>query len=432
VAGRRARPAVAVTSEDPADGGRRVLGVLPNMRSPMELAQAAAGVCDLVWIVDSGDDRQPVVPRLLRKFGTVVDIVGLSEDEAADALRPCHLDGIIAYADYILPTASALATRLGLDFHDEVVTERLVDKLPQRTALRDGGLPVPRFVVVPPDPTPEDVEAVVESVDFPVVVKPRHGATSRDTVLVHDATELRKQLAEPPSVGFDPTKLVEEFLVGASPPPSPHLADYCSVESVVCAGEISHLAVTGRFPPAEPFRETGMILPSDYEPPVVKAVLDVATEAISAVGIRIGFVHTEIKLTPDGPRVLEVNGRLGGGVPEMVALATGLDLYQMSLRVALGERIVFDELVPTERVGYLICRQPPQWARRVVSVESLDPLGEYPGVETIRLNRRPGDEVDWRKGSHQYVFSVIGAAPDHQGVLEVRRLAEEEVQITYA
>ncbi|MGD0380100.1 MAG: ATP-grasp domain-containing protein [Acidimicrobiales bacterium] len=421
-----------MTSEAAAAGSRPVLGVLPNMRSPMELARAAAGVCDLVWIVDSGDDRQPVVPRLLRKLGTVVDIVGMSEDEAADALRPCHLDGIIAYADYIMSRASALASRLGLDFHDEVVTERIVDKLPQRTALRDGGLPVPRFVVVAPEPTSEELDAVVQSVEFPVVVKPRHGATSRDTVLAHDAAELRKQLAAPPSVGSDPTKLVEEFLVGATPPPSPHLADYCSVESVVCAGQISHVAVTGRFWPAEPFRETGMILPSDYEPPVVKAVLDVATRAISAVGVRIGFLHTEIKITPDGPRVLEVNGRLGGGVPEMLALAAGLDLYQMSFRVALGERIVFDELVPTDRVGYLICRQPPQWARRVVSVESLDAVAEYPGVQAVSLNRQPGDEVDWRKGSHQYIFTVIGAAPDHEGVLAVRQLAEEGVQITYA
>jgi biotin carboxylase len=291
---------------------------------------------------------------------------------------------------------------------------------------------VPRFVVVPPDPTPQDVDAVMRSVDFPVVVKPRHGATSRDTVLVHDAAELTKQLAEPPSVGSDPTKLVEEFLVGASPPPSPDLADYCSVESVVSAGQISHLAVTGRFWPAEPFRETGMILPGDYEPAVVQAVLDVATRAISAIGIRIGFLHTEIKITPDGPRVLEVNGRLGGGVPEMAALAAGLDLYQMSFRLALGEHIVFDELVPTDRVGYLICRQPPQWARRVVSVESLDPVAEYPGVQTVSLSRQPGDEVDWRKGSHQYIFTVIGAAPDHKGVMAVRRVAEEEVQITYA
>jgi biotin carboxylase len=395
---------VAVTSEAAPDGKRPVLGVLPNMRSPMELAQAAAGVCDIVWIVDSGDDRQAVVPRLLRKLGTVVDIVGMSEDEAADALRPSQLDGIIAYADYIMLRASALASRLGLAFHDEVVIERVLDKLVQRTALRDAGIPVPRFVVVPPDPTPQDVDAVMQSVDFPVVVKPRHGATSRDTVLVHDAAELTKQLAEPPSV----------------------------VESVVSAGQISHLAVTGRFWPAEPFRETGMILPSDYEPAVVKAVLDLATRAIAAVGIRIGFLHTEIKITPDGPRLLEVNGRLGGGVPEMAALAAGLDLYQMSFRLALGEHIVFDDLVSTDRVGYLICRQPPQWARRVVSVESLDPVAEYPGVQTVSLSRQPGDEVDWRKGSHQYIFTVIGAAPDHKGVMAVRQLAEEEVQITYA
>ena len=128
-------------------------------------------------------------------------------------------------------------------------------------------------------------------------------------------------------------------------------------------------------------------------------------------------LHIEIKLTPDGPRVIEVNGRLGGGIPEMVALAADIDLFEVSLRVALGEHLVFDDLVRTDRVAYILSPQPPQWARQVVSVEGLDQLGEYPGVETITLNRQPGDDIDWRQGNFEFVFSVLGAAPDPQGVL---------------
>ena len=39
-------------------------------------------------------------------------------------------------------------------------------------------------------------------------------------------------------------------------------AAYVSVESVVAAGVISHLALTGRFPLAENFRETGFFIPA--------------------------------------------------------------------------------------------------------------------------------------------------------------------------
>jgi hypothetical protein len=226
--------------------------------------------------------------------------------------------------------------------------------------------------------------------------------------------------------------ILEEYLRDVSPSASSAFAHYVSVESVVSKGTMSHIAVTGRFPPAKPFRETGFLIPSALSSSQTNEVRDVASKAIEALGVRAGMLHIEIKLTPDGPRVIEVNGRLGGGIPEMVALAAGIDLYELSLRVALGEHVVFDDLVPTDRVGYILSPQPPQWARRVVSVEGLDRLGEHPGVETITLNRQPGDAIDWRQGNFEFVFLVLGAAPDPQGVLAVQRLIDEEVRVTYA
>jgi biotin carboxylase len=406
-----------------------------GLASPLLLAESAdtAG-CDLVWVIDSSELTSNWMPRLLRKLGTVVDIAGMSEDEAADALRPCEPDGIISYADPLIPVASALAGRLGLDYHDAETSRRLTDKLAQRQALLDGGLPVPRFRRVPPHRTLDEVDALVAGIDFPIVLKPRRGAGGRDTVLARDVAELAALLAVHAAPGAEPeaTMVIEEFLAGAVPSPSPLFADYVSVESLVCDGHVSHVAVTGRFPLAEPFRESGFVIPSDLGPAYIEAVLDVASRAVSALGVRIGFLHTEIKLTGDGPRIIEVNGRLGGGVSEMMTQAAGIDLVAVSQRVALGEHIVFDDLIPTTRAGYLLYRQPPQSARRVVEVDGLDRLGAYPGVDFVFLNKKPGEDVDWRKGSHQFVFSVIGAADDHHGALAAKHFVEEEVNITFA
>ena len=71
-------------------------------------------------------------------------------------------------------------------------------------------------------------------------------------------------------------------------------------------------------------------------------------------------------------------------------------------------------------------------AQRLVEVDGLDRLAEYPGVSDVFLSRKPGDEVDWRKGSHEYVFSVLGAAPDYEEVLALQQFIEKEVSITYA
>jgi len=400
--------------------------------SATKLSESASARCDLVWVVDATEFDNPATMRVLAKMGTALDIAGMSDDEAAAALRTLEPDGIVAYADAHMAKASALAGRLGLDYHDGTVTERLCDKLTQRRALRAAGLSVPRCIDIPASLTSDDVAALVGDVEFPVVLKPRHGAASRDTVLVSDATELGRLLTQPGGSGSDAHMVVEEYMVGASPPPSDHFADYVSVESVVADGNISHVAVTGRLPQAEPFRETGLIIPSDFDPSVVEAILDVATDAIGALGVRTGCLHTEIKATTAGVRVIEVNGRLGGFVPEVLALAApGINLFEISQRAALGEQLAFADPVPTDRVGYVVVGQPPLWAHQVAGVDGLDRLAAFPGVSSVSLSRQPGDPVDWRKGSHEYVFAVLGAASDYEEVLAVRQFIDEEVTISY-
>jgi D-alanine-D-alanine ligase-like ATP-grasp enzyme len=399
--------------------------------SAFALAETARDTCAIAWVVDSSRFDDALVLRLLRKLGPVVDIAGQTDDEAAESVRAFDPCGIVAYADAQLGTASALAERLGLDYHDGVVAERLLDKVAQRDALRRGGLPVPSCIPAPADPSPAALDTLVDALEFPVVVKPRHGAASRDTHLVRDEEALYLVMAaqEPDAFG---SMVIESYMAGASTPPSPHFSDYVSVESVVADGVVSHVAVTGRLPQVEPFRETGLVIPTDYEPELAAEILALASAAIAAVGVRTGCLHTEIKVTDEGPRVIEVNGRIGGFVPQVLQLASpGTDLFDISRRVALGERVVFPDLVPTVGVGYVFAQQPPIGARRVEAIDGLDRLAAYPGVDAVALSRSPGDEVDWRKGSHEYVYSVLGNVPTHQDMLALQQFIADEVTVSY-
>ncbi len=407
-----------------------VYGVLSS--SPFALSESASRLCDIVWVVDSNELDDKLLLRLLRKLGQILDIAGMSVDEAAEALRTLRPDGIVAYADAHMATASALADRLGLDYHEPMVAEKLLDKVTQRKALRAGGLPVPACEVVPADPTPDAMDALVANITFPVVLKPRHGAASRDTHLVGDGGRLRDLVAEQPPSEGEPTMVVEEYMVGATPPPSAQFSDYLSVESVVADDVLSHLAVTGRLPQVEPFRETGLIIPTDFAPPLVEEVLGIATTALQAMGVRTGCFHTEIKITDKGPRVIEVNGRLGGFVPQVLQLAApSVNLFEISQRVALGERLVWDDPVPTEQIGYVVVRQPPIGVHRVRSIVGLDELAAYPGVDAVSLSRQPGDEVDWRKGSHEYVFSVLGSVSRYEDMRALQQFVDDHVVVTY-
>ena len=54
---------------------------------------------------------------------------------------------------------------------------------------------------------------------------------------------------------------------------------------------------------------------------------ETAIAALDAVGFDFGPAHTEVRLTPAGPVVVEINPRLAGGmIPELVAHALGINL----------------------------------------------------------------------------------------------------------
>ena len=425
---------MSVGSESTAGAGSRprlAFAYHPCSFGTMAIAEAAAEICDLIWIVDTTDPETSSMSRLLRRIGDVVDIAGMSLEDAAAAIAASRPGGILALADDLLVWTAQVAALLELRFLSPEVAERLTDKYLQRVALEQAGLPVPGFWRIPDDEDQSSWTVLAESVRFPAILKPRRGEGSKDTVRVESLQELRSMAAATPNTSGSvrPELVLEEYLQDRPEAAGHFFADYVSVESVVSNSRISHLAITGRFPPADPFRETGFFIPCAYEEDQCTAITAVATAAVQAVGIEDGLLHTEVKLTPEGPRIIELNGRIGGGVPEMLADATGVELLPLAMRVALGESIVFDTMPRCTCIGYLLYVQAPLHMTTISSVDGLDQLRAHAGVQEVTLNRGPGRAVDWRSGNHGHVFSVRGAVPDYDALRSIERYANTEVQI---
>jgi len=127
--------------------------------------------------------------------------------------------------------------------------------------------------------------------------------------------------------------------------------------------------------------------------------------------------------------VIEVNGRVGAGVPDLLAAVADVDLLQVAMRVALGEEIAFDVLPRCAQVAYVLLPQAPISMRRITAVEGLDRLRAMPGVGRVILHRGPGERVDWRDGYWGHVFSVEGVVADHEQLAILARTVESEVRI---
>jgi biotin carboxylase len=355
----------------------------------MRIAEACQGLTQFAFLVHGGDQRvAPVVP-VLRELAPVVthdgDLPGVLRD-----ITPLKPRGVVAFADSTLQLAAAIAEAFGLPHNSRQACDLLRSKLRQRQCLNAHDVGAVRtfgFFLDRPESVPAEAR-------FPAIIKPEEGAASKDTVLVGSRGEFTARLS---GLAAGPY-VVEEYIRGAPIYGADWLADYLSVESAVSGGRIAHLGMTARLPLVEPVREGGAVFSAVPDEKTAAAITGLAERAIGAVGITTGLVHTEIKMTPDGPQVIEVNGRLGGSMERLIPRAMGTDPVRLAVEIALGASLPRDFGAP-DRLVMVVYVQPPVNATAVETMPSPAQLRGLPGVFGMDRILRDGQPVDWRNGT---------------------------------
>ena len=407
-----------------------VIGYGPRCVSLVELTQATGDLCDVVWLIDESIPEMAEMSRFLGRFGLVVDINGRNARDIADSVSSSREpDGLITLLDTGMATFAIVAEILGVPFHSVDTALALTDKAYQRERLAAAGLDSTRCHLVSTEEIRRCHVSPPSDLGWPAVLKPRSSQGSYYTFLAKDADHLDSLVK---LIGHGcPEMILESYIPDDPNRDSWPYASYVSVESIVANSEIHHLAITGRFPLAENFRETGFFLPAALTSQEEREVLKLASAAIAALDVRTGSLHTEIKFSTDGPRVVEVNGRIGGGVPKMLSLASGINFLDMTLRVALGEEVQINGPVATSEIGYRFFLQPPPVSAVVSKIEELDVLSSFPGVESISVHQRPGATIDWKDGSRNHILSVLGVASDYDTLQAVNRIVNDVVRVSY-
>ncbi|WP_432112693.1 ATP-grasp domain-containing protein [Streptomyces sp. S1] len=257
------------------------------------------------------------------------------------ARRP--ISGVLTWNEAHLTAVARLAEVLGLAVTSTQSVLTCRDKAAGRAAFARHGVPSARSVAAS---CLDEALAVAEEIGFPVVVKPAAVGGSIGVI----KAETREGLAEAYAFatrgvqlhgGDNRTVLVEEYLSGQE----------VSVECVTYEGVTAAVAVTRKELGPEPlFEEVGHTLTADD--PLLEHVAPVAVAAVRATGVTGGIQHVELRLTPTGPRVIEVNGRIGGDwIGWALWRATGLSLPRIAADIAVG---AVPDLTPTRRQSVAI------------------------------------------------------------------------------
>lgn len=200
-----------------------------------------------------------------------------------------------------------------------------------RKALKENNVPVPMFFQVNTKEEFYNAVQKIKDAGYRCIVKPADNSGSRGIDLLNNfeqetldrAYEYSKQSSRSGNL------MVEEFMEGAE----------VSVETLSINGECHVIQITDKMTTGAPyFVEMGHSQPSQLPKKTKEQISQVAIAANKAIGIKNGPSHTEIKVTKDGPKIVELGARLGGDniTTHLTPLSTGVDMVEDCINIALG------------------------------------------------------------------------------------------------
>lgn len=152
-----------------------------------------------------------------------------------------------------------------------------------------------------------------------------------------------------------------------------------------------------------------------------------AIEAISAIGIKNGPSHTELKITPCGVKVVEIAARLGGDfiTSKLVPLSTGVDMIECTFSTLLGKTV--DVEIKKKRGSAIRIIQGKKGT--IKSVEGINVAQNMPGIIDVELYKGNGDIIREPENSGDRIGHVIAIGTNAEEAAQRAEAALNNIKV---
>ena len=253
-----------------------------------------------------------------------------NKEEILKIAKEIMPDGVtVGMVDLAIPTYAYIAKELNLPGISIDSALKATNKYEMIKSFKENNVPHPKFEYISKDFINYDLNKTFK---FPVIVKPIDMAGSRGIYLVNNKNELINAIAESSKISDTGNLLIEEYMTGPE----------VSVELVVKDGIPHVIQITDKTTNGAPhFAETGHLQPSTLSSDIKEKISEVACCAAKSVGLINSLGHAEIKVTDEGPKMVEIGARAGGDAigEQLIFLSTGVDFSQIAIDIAFGVEI---------------------------------------------------------------------------------------------
>lgn len=324
------------------------------------------------------------------KFAHEYHNVSTTDKEAVlELAKKLNVDGIVAYAsDPAAPTAAYVCEKLGLPTSPYKSVEILSKKHLFRQYLTEHNFNVPKAKSYR---TYEEAEADIDDFHLPVMVKPVDSSGSKGINKMTDKSQLRTFVEDALSYSRDKIFLIEEFIVKNGPQIS---GDAFSVDGKLvfhCLGnEFYSTKVDKDFAPL------GECWPTVMPQEVIDTLASDLQRLITSLGMKSNAYNVEAIYGEDGKvYILELGARSGGSlIPQVTAMATGVDMVPYVIKAALGEDCSDLTMAPVKGC----------WSNYMAHANE---TGKYAGIEygeEFKRNHLVDYVTDTKVGDHVHKY----------------------------
>lgn len=344
-------------------------------------------------------DMDPNAIGFLEK-DIIKEIISTTDiQKVLNAAKKHKIDGIMTLAsDMPMRTVAAVSKELKLVGISEETALKTTNKSFMREALSKYKVPIPLYYRV--NSEDEFIEAInlIRRKGYKCIIKPVDSSGSRGVSLVTEFCE--KNIINSYNHAKEYSKsgdlMVEEYMEGPE----------ISVETISIDGNCHVIQITDKLTTGAPyFVEMGHSQPSQLSSKMKKRIINITKLANKAVGIKNGPSHTEIKITKEGPKIVELGARLGGDciTTHLVPLSTGVNMVDCCINIALGEKC---ELKKRYKKGSAI-RYFNGIFGQIKVINGIEEATKINGVKQISIVHNIGETVKQIESSTDRVGFVI-------------------------